>query len=130
GQNNIVIFSGGNYMVFGDRLKALREEKEITQKHLGKVINISARVIGYYESNDRFPKDEIILKAISDYFNVSVDYLIGRTSLRSPQSEYVAETKASYSLNIEGLPAEAIKMIEDYIELIRLKYDPNFKFKR
>jgi transcriptional regulator with XRE-family HTH domain len=117
-------------MVFGDRLKELREEKGITQKQLGKVINISDRVIGYYESNDRFPKDEIILKLLSEYFNVSVDYLVGRTSLRSPQSEYVAETSASYSLNVKGLPIEAIKMIEEYIELIRLKYDPNYKLKR
>jgi len=117
-------------MVFGDRLKGLREEKGITQKHLGKVINISDRVIGYYESNDRFPKDEIILKRIAEYFDVSVDYLVGRTSLISPQSEYVAEAKSSYSLNIEGLPVEAIKMIEEYIELIRLKYDLNSKFRR
>jgi len=116
-------------MVFGNRLKGLREEKGITQKQLGKVVNISDRVIGYYESNDRFPKDEIILKTICDYFNVSVDYLIGRTSLRSPLSEYVAETNSSYSLNIEGLPVEAIKMIEEYIELIRLKYDPPHKYK-
>jgi len=116
-------------MLFGNRLKGLREEKGITQKQLGKVINISDRVIGYYESSDRFPKDEIILKMLADYFNVSIDYLVGRTSLRSPQSEYVAESKSSYSLNIEGLPVEAIKMIEEYIELIRLKYDPNRKLK-
>lgn len=117
-------------MVFGDRLRGLREEKGITQKQLGKVISVSDRVIGYYESNDRFPKDELILKMLADYFSVSVDYLIGRTSLRSPQSEYVAEAKASYSLNIEDLPVEAVKMIEEYIELIRLKYDSNRKFKR
>ena len=117
-------------MIFGNRLKGLREEKGITQKQLGKVINISDRVIGYYESNDRFPKDEIILKRLADYFDVSVDYLVGRTSLRLPQSEYVAESESYYSLNLEGLPREAIKMIEDYIELVRLKYNPNSKYNR
>lgn len=116
-------------MEFGDRLKELREEKGMTQKDLGKLLNISDRVIGYYESNNRFPKDERILKILADHFNVSVDYLVGRTSLKSPLSEYVAEAKASYSLNVDGLPVEAIKMIEDYIELIKLKFDPNRKSK-
>jgi transcriptional regulator with XRE-family HTH domain len=128
GQNDIVIFWEEIIMVFGIRLKGLREEKGITQKQLGKVINISGRVIGYYESNDRFPKDEIILKMLADYFDVSVDYLVGRTSLRLPQSENVAESESAYGLNIKDLPVEAIKLIEDYIELVRLKYDPNYKF--
>ena len=114
-------------MVFGNRLRELREQRGITQKTLGKVINTSDRVVGYYESNDRFPKDENILKILADYFDVPVDYLVGHTSLRSPRSEYVAEVKASYSLNIEGLPVEAVKMIEEYIELIRLKYQSNHK---
>ena len=50
-------------MLFGDHPKMLRKEKEITQKQLGKIINISDRVIGYYESNNRFPKDEILWKS-------------------------------------------------------------------
>ncbi len=111
-------------MLFGDRLKGLREEKGITQKELGKVISISDRVIGYYESNDRFPRDEKILKILADYFNVSIDYLVGRTNLRTPQGEYIAESKVPYNFNIDGLPIEAIKMIEEYIELIKLKYNP------
>jgi len=41
-------------MAFGDRLKLLREEKGVTQKDIGKLLNISDRVIGYYEQNNRF----------------------------------------------------------------------------
>ncbi len=114
-------------MGFGDRLKELREEKGITQKELGRIVSISERVIGYYEANDRFPKDENILKTIADYFNVSVDYLVGRTSSRKSFSEYIAETKYPYNLDVEDLPAEAIRQVEDYIELIRLKYAPDNK---
>lgn len=65
-------------MLFGDRLRNLREEKNITQQKLGEIIGVSARVVGYYESNDRFPKEEQILKNIADYFNVSTDYLLGK----------------------------------------------------
>lgn len=63
-------------MKFGDRLKQLRLEKTITQNELGDAIEISGRVIGYYESGDRFPNEDV-LKNIANYFDVSVDYLLG-----------------------------------------------------
>lgn len=66
-------------MTFGERLRKLRTEKGITQLQLGQKIGVSDRVIGYYESDDRFPKDDEILKRLADYFNVSLDDLLGRT---------------------------------------------------
>ncbi len=66
-------------MTFGERLKKLRTEKGITQEKLGNIIGVSDRVIGYYEADNRFPKDEILLNKIADYFEVSLDYLLGRT---------------------------------------------------
>lgn len=75
------------FMKFGDRLRMLREEKDITQKQLGDIINVSDRVIGYYESNDRFPKDEEILRKIADFFNVSSDWLLGRSENRNLVTE-------------------------------------------
>lgn len=98
-------------MTFGERLRELRKEKGITQQELSKVINISDRVIGYYEANARFPRDADILITLADYFGVSVDYLIGHSILKS-----------SYSLSVKGLPPEAIKMAEEYIEFLRFKY--------
>ena len=71
-------------MYFGMRLKQLRIEKGFTQKELGDKLNISDRVIGYYESEDRFPKDEQTLRDLSDIFDVSVDYLLGRTDNHKP----------------------------------------------
>lgn len=76
-------------MLFGDRLRYLREEKGVTQKELGNFINVSDRVVGYYESNNRFPKDENIIKKIADYFNVSIDYLLGRTNIRNTENTYI-----------------------------------------
>lgn len=66
-------------MTFGERLKKLRIEKGITQEKLGNIIGVSDRVIGYYEADNRFPKDDILLNKIADYFEVSLDYLLGRT---------------------------------------------------
>ncbi|EGD49750.1 helix-turn-helix domain protein [Ruminiclostridium papyrosolvens DSM 2782] len=112
-------------MRFGDRLRELREERDITQKKLGELINVSARVIGYYEANDRFPRDENVLKTLADFFNVSVDYLVGRTEIRFSSDDIVAESKISYNLDVKGLPDEALKKVEDYIDLIKTKYKSN-----
>lgn len=112
-------------MTFGERLRELRKEKGVTQQQLSKVINICDRVIGYYETDARFPKDSKILIKLADYFNVSVDYLIGRSTVKSSGSEYTSES--SYSLNIKDLSPEAIKMAEEYIELLRLKYGSKSK---
>lgn len=64
-------------MLFGDRLRVLREEAGYTQADLGKLIGASDRVVGYYESNDRFPKKPVILQKLSEVFKVSVDFLVG-----------------------------------------------------
>lgn len=64
-------------MLFGDRLRKLREEAGLTQAELGQTIGVSDRVVGYYEANDRFPKKPETLQKISEVFNVSTDFLLG-----------------------------------------------------
>lgn len=68
--------------MFSKILKSLRLEKGITQDELGKVLHLSQRAISHYESGQRFP-DEKVLNLIADYFNVSVDYLLGRTNIKN-----------------------------------------------
>ncbi len=111
-------------MGFGETLRELREEKGLTQKELGKIINISDRVIGYYEANNRFPKDEYVLKQLADLFGVSLDYLVGRTNKRMPLEEYIAESPEAYDIQLKDLPSEAIQRVKEYVDLMRLKYKP------
>lgn len=68
--------------MFGKRLKLLRTNLNLTQNQLGKDLNLSQRAISSYENGLRFP-DEQILNLIADYFNVSVDYLLGRTDIKN-----------------------------------------------
>ena len=63
---------------FGQHLKALRQSKKLTQKQLGINIGASERGIQNYELNLRKPTYEMLI-ALADYFNVSIDYLVGRT---------------------------------------------------
>ena len=63
--------------LFGDRLRALRQEKSITQAELSKIIGISKSSINMYERGEREPNFGN-LNALADFFNCSVDYLLGR----------------------------------------------------
>jgi len=62
-------------MTFGDTLRALMEEKNLTQKRLSADLNIAAPTLGNYVRGLREPDYET-LKAIAAYFRVSVDYLL------------------------------------------------------
>ncbi|SFL09482.1 helix-turn-helix domain-containing protein [Halanaerobium salsuginis] len=70
-------------MKFSDRLKKLRKEKNLYQKELAEYLGVSRPTITQYESGARKP-DNDTLEKIADHFNVTVDYLLGRTDERSP----------------------------------------------
>lgn len=62
-------------MLFGDVLRNLLEEKNITQKQMANDLNLAASTLGNYIRNTREP-DFNTLCRIANYFNVSVDYLL------------------------------------------------------
>jgi transcriptional regulator with XRE-family HTH domain len=59
-------------------LKKLRKENSLKQKNLADIMNVSYQTIGHLECDYRKPSYELLLK-LADYFNVSIDYLVGRT---------------------------------------------------
>ncbi len=58
------------------RLKELRERIGLTQRDLGKIVGISDTTVSSYETGDSSPSIKVLIK-LADYFNVSVDFLIG-----------------------------------------------------
>ena len=63
---------------FGERLKKLRKSKNITQKDFATILHVTERAYQNYEMNSSTPNYKLLL-TITDYFNVSLDYLVGRT---------------------------------------------------
>lgn len=59
-------------------LKSLRTERGLTQDELSKALKVSRSTIGMYENGSREPDYET-LESIADFFNVDIDYLLGRT---------------------------------------------------
>lgn len=64
--------------MLGDRIKLLRKEQEITQEQLADWLNVSRSSIKGYENDGVEPSLNVLIK-IADRFNVSLDYLLGRT---------------------------------------------------
>jgi Predicted transcriptional regulators len=66
------------------RIKSLRTECVMTQKELADKLRLTPKMISFYELGERVPPPDILLK-LSDIFNVSVDYLLGKTDTKTTQ---------------------------------------------
>lgn len=87
-------------MPFGNVLKRLRTQNNLTQKQLADVLGISESTVGMYERGHREPAFEM-LEAIADYFNVDMDYLTGRTDV---ERKYTFSPSVSLPDNIISMP--------------------------
>ncbi len=65
-------------MSFSERLVLLRKSNGLTQKKLAEEMKLSELAIQNYESQRRKPAFDVLI-ALADYFDVSLDYLVGRS---------------------------------------------------
>ena len=62
-------------MNFGERLKTLHKGQKLTQQELANRLGVAKSVVSYYESGDRFPSYDVLIK-IARTFHVTTDYLL------------------------------------------------------
>jgi DNA-binding XRE family transcriptional regulator len=67
-------------------LKLLRNEFRISQQRLADEIGVSQQSINQYENHDIEP-DIAVLTRLADFFLTSIDYIVGRSALRSPTTD-------------------------------------------
>ena len=118
-------------MSFGNKLKNLRIKKNLTQEEFAKILNVSRPTIGRYESGERFPDQENLIR-IADYFNVTLDYLLDRSNIHK-NILYIKEDESVYSKsknifleNLENLIYSYHLNLEDLNDLNFLKNILNF----
>lgn len=105
---------------FSERLRELRKSKNIGQKEVGAILGVSESSIGKYEAGDRTPSPEAIVK-LSRFFEVTTDYLLGETN--DPKGNKILTIAAHRSDNpMDDLPPEAEERVQEFIELMRIKY--------
>ena len=66
--------------ILATRLKELREDRRIYQREMAELLGLSMRGYQGYETDQSEPKLATVV-AIADYFDVSIDYLVGRTDV-------------------------------------------------
>ncbi|MBP1926103.1 transcriptional regulator with XRE-family HTH domain [Sedimentibacter acidaminivorans] len=87
-------------MELNERIRQLRLEHNLTAKKLGEILNLSESSISLYECGKRTPNKDLILK-MSYYFNVSTDYLLGKSDV--PNAEFLCnfQKKELYDVSKE-----------------------------
>ncbi len=111
--------------MFGERLKLLRNKNSMTQQDLANLLNISPSAIGMYEQNRRDPDTDTI-KFLADYFNCSVDYLLGRTDNPKDGSENLSDADLeefikNHNIKFCGEPVDKEDK-EDLLDFMKLAY--------
>ena len=98
--------------MIGERLLELRKDANLTQDDLAAILNINKHSISSYERDKSEPPDAIKI-AIAQYFNVSVDYLVGLTDHPQPLNTQ------KHSLRLpDGFPAARLPELLKYAEYL------------
>lgn len=79
-------------MEFGERLKKLREKNNMTRDELAKVLRLTYSAVSKYETGIRKPDQDILIE-LADLFNVTTDYLLGRTAIPTSPDKYPNDYK-------------------------------------
>lgn len=93
-------------MSLGEKIKTLRTAKKMSQKELAERIGIAKSVISFYESGDRFPSYDVLIK-IARIFNVTTDYLL--------------DVERERTVNVSGLSEEDIAAVTTVIDALKRK---------
>lgn len=90
-------------------LKTIREKRNVTQIRLGIEIGVAQETISAYENGKAVPGVEILCR-LADFFNVSTDYLLDRTSI----------PYAVNDISLEGLDSGETELITHYRQLSKV----------
>lgn len=91
---------------FGEKVKKLRHEKDLTQQQLAELLGVAVSAISSYESGNRYPSYEVLI-SLARIFHVSTDYLLGLEKLKT--------------VDVSGLNDNEIKVILQMIDVLREK---------
>ena len=85
-------------MIFAEKLKTLRKQKNISQEQLAEIIHVSRQAITKWESGNGIPDIENLL-AISALFNESIDSLLSEEKSLISKHEFLYESRTEYDLD-------------------------------
>lgn len=102
---------------FDKILKLLRNEKNMSQQELADALGISKSSINMYERGERQPNFEV-LETIADFFNVDIDYLLGRTN---KTTKIINPNTIAAHFDGDEYTAEELDEIKAFAEFVKSK---------
>ena len=94
-------------MNFGNKLKSLRVGQKLTQQQLADRIGVAKSVVSYYESGDRYPSYDVLVR-IARIFHTTTDYLL--------------DVSKDCVIDVTGLSDEDISVVRTVTEALKKKY--------
>ncbi|MDP4180125.1 MAG: helix-turn-helix transcriptional regulator [Bacillota bacterium] len=91
-----------NRISLGERLHELIKEKGLEQREIATMLGIKKSTFNGYANNTREPNINT-LKIIANFFNVTVDYLIGFSDERNPNLDHLSAELNSFARNPENV---------------------------
>lgn len=95
-------------MNFGIKLKTLRTSQKLTQQQLADRIGVAKSVVSYYESGDRYPSYDVLVK-IARIFHTTTDYLL--------------DVSKDNVIDVTGLSDEDIAVVRTVAEALKKRYE-------
>ena len=108
-------------MSFGTNIKKIRQDNNLTQEELAKRINTSRSNIANYENDKNMPSIDILEK-LSEIFNCSIDYLLGKSDIKNPDLKDNLFLIPIVGKVAAGKPILADENIEGYLPIDPLMY--------
>ncbi len=96
-------------MDFGSKLKTLRKGEKLTQQQLANRLGVAKSVVSYYESGNRFPSYDVLIK-IAHIFHTTTDYLL--------------DVERKRVIDVSELSDEEISLVTNIVEVLKKKQDP------
>ena len=110
---------------FTNRLRKTRQDKGITQKQAATIFDITERNWQKYESGDMFPTPEKLIE-IADYFNISIDYLLGRSESPNINLAVYRELNTQYENAMQIIRESTIQLAQKALKIAQENLKNNF----
>ncbi|MBO8158131.1 helix-turn-helix transcriptional regulator [Thermosyntropha sp.] len=107
--------------MLGERLRQLRKENDLTRENLAQMLDVTPSIITFYENGARSPSLKVLL-SLADYFEVSLDYLTGRSNNpKINQPEAITEAEKNLHQITTQLSEESLNELLQYANYLRIK---------
>ena len=101
-----------------NRLRNLRLERNESLEVVAKYLNVTIQTVSNYETGKREMNPETLFK-LSKYYDVSIDYLLGKSDIRNPEELKNVKFANSSGLDTEGLDKEDLEELQRQIEYMK-----------